>query len=309
MGPHELVLAINAARKYFVEDRTKVQIAADLGISRYKVARLLDSARAEGIVRIEISTPTLVNPGLSERLRRKLGLARCLVVDLPGTGDIDSARHAIGAAAAGLLAETVTAEDTLGIAWGRSVASMASALTTLARCDVVQLTGVAGDLTHTPVDILRRVAAISGGDAFPIFAPLIVPDPATASALRSHPGVARTIEQFSRVTTATIAVGNWSRDGSQLYASLPPTVIGKLKGAPIVGEVCGLLLDDAGRQVPTQLDNRTIAIGYDELRAIPDVIAVAAGAAKARAIYAVTRSGIATSLVTDTSAATTLLTA
>lgn len=148
---------------------------------------------------------------------------------------------------------------------------------------------------------------VTGPSARPGSAEQARPDASTAAALRTHPAVADAVAQFSRITKATVAVGNWSQDGSQLYASLPPTTVGKLRGAPIVGEVCGMLLDDAGRQVHTELDDRTIAVGYDQLRAIPDVIAVAAGTAKARAIQAVIRSGIATSLVTDTAAAAILV--
>jgi hypothetical protein len=42
------------ARRYYLQEQSKVDIAALLGISRFKVARLLDEARSTGLVRIEI---------------------------------------------------------------------------------------------------------------------------------------------------------------------------------------------------------------------------------------------------------------
>ena len=41
------------ARLFFEHQLTKVEIAARLGISRFRVARLLDRAVAEGVVHIE----------------------------------------------------------------------------------------------------------------------------------------------------------------------------------------------------------------------------------------------------------------
>jgi DNA-binding transcriptional regulator LsrR (DeoR family) len=308
MGPAELVQAINVSRQYYLENRSKIEIADALGISRYKVARILDAAVAAGVVKIEIGAPELYDAELSERLGKALRLQHCLVVDLREKNPSEEAvRSAIGTAAANLLGEIVSDEDTLGIAWGRSVSSMAMSLTTLAKCDVVQMTGVAGSLGSTSVDILQRVATVSGGQAFPIYAPLVVPSRETAESLKTLPAVADAMGQFSRITKATIAVGNWTTEGSQLYASLTPAEAKSLRADNVAAEVCAMLLDDAGRPMRSDFEGRTVAIDYEHLRAIPEVVAVAAGAAKARAILAVVRSGIATSLVTDAAAARAIL--
>ncbi|MFE7732504.1 hypothetical protein [Microbacterium sp. NPDC057442] len=42
------------ARAHYLEDRSRVDISDALGISRFKVARLLSRAKEEGIVTIEI---------------------------------------------------------------------------------------------------------------------------------------------------------------------------------------------------------------------------------------------------------------
>jgi len=59
--------------------RVQVSIAADLGISRFKVARLLEWARSEGIVRIEVAEPKSTwrcqGPG------QRPGIERALVLD------------------------------------------------------------------------------------------------------------------------------------------------------------------------------------------------------------------------------------
>ena len=41
-----------AARRYFLDRATKSEIATELGISRFRVARLLELARSRGPVRV-----------------------------------------------------------------------------------------------------------------------------------------------------------------------------------------------------------------------------------------------------------------
>src|SRR5258708_6218818 len=55
--PSEVVLAARVARQFYLEGVSKIDIADRLGISRFRVARLLDSARDSGLVRIEIGLP------------------------------------------------------------------------------------------------------------------------------------------------------------------------------------------------------------------------------------------------------------
>src|SRR5262245_20410791 len=55
-GPAELVLTATVARRFYLEGVSKSDIAAELGMSRFKVARMLDRARETGLVRIELDT-------------------------------------------------------------------------------------------------------------------------------------------------------------------------------------------------------------------------------------------------------------
>jgi DNA-binding transcriptional regulator LsrR (DeoR family) len=60
--PAQLILIASVARRYYLEGRSKVEIAEELGLSRFKVARLLDTARAR-VKSLECSsTPTDTPP-------------------------------------------------------------------------------------------------------------------------------------------------------------------------------------------------------------------------------------------------------
>ncbi len=53
-GPAQLILLASIARRYFLDGRSKVEIAEEFGLSRFKVARLVDLAQDSGLVHIEI---------------------------------------------------------------------------------------------------------------------------------------------------------------------------------------------------------------------------------------------------------------
>ena len=63
-GPAQVVLAASIARRYYLDGRSKIEIADEFGLSRFKVARLLDAARESGLVRIEIRHPGQIDVDL-----------------------------------------------------------------------------------------------------------------------------------------------------------------------------------------------------------------------------------------------------
>lgn len=64
-GPQELLQIAAVATQYYLDGRSKVDIAQDLGMSRFRVARLITAARDLGIVRIDITVPDAINADLS----------------------------------------------------------------------------------------------------------------------------------------------------------------------------------------------------------------------------------------------------
>jgi DNA-binding transcriptional regulator LsrR (DeoR family) len=80
----------------------------------------------------------------------------------------------------------------------------------------------------------------------------------------------------------------------------------RLREHGAVGNMNTRFFDAEGRPVG-DLEARTIAVSWEQLRAIPTVIAVAAGEHKAAAIAGATRTGGVDVLVTDEPAARRLL--
>jgi DNA-binding transcriptional regulator LsrR (DeoR family) len=301
LRPAELVRAATAARLYFLESRSKSEIADELGISRFKVARILDEARDSGVVRIEISVPAGIDAALSQEVRQAFGLRHVVAIDVAEMSEIHL-RRSLAQTATALVSEIVTEDDVLGVGYGRTLTIMAETMDTLARCPVVQLTGalLGVNMEENSVELVRQISARNGGQAFPMYAPQVLPDPQTAAALRQQPEVAEAYRRFPTVTS-------WNPPASQLYDALPEEDRDSLIELGVVAEVCATLLDAKGNPVAEGFTERCISIRGEELRAIDEVIAVAGGSRKTAAVRSVLLGGYAASLVTDSTLARALL--
>jgi DNA-binding transcriptional regulator LsrR (DeoR family) len=306
-----VVTTVLAARRYFIDGASKSEIAQELGISRFKVARLLDAARRDGIVRIEIGAPPEIDIRLSSELAARYGLRDALVVR-PIDGPDEFRRAQLGRACAELLTQTLEANDVLGISWGRTLHSMVGHLTKLPGCTVVQIVGSVPtlELDVNSMELVRRVGDCAGGPVYPLPVPLLVESPEMAAALRGDPHIHKTIAMFDRLTKAVVGIGAWTASGSTVRAALPEELAADLDAAGAVADICSTVLDSNGCQVRADgFPSRVIAISPDQLRAVPDVVAIAGGAAKATAILAALRSGLIHRLITDEEAARQLLAA
>lgn len=252
------------ARLYYVRDLTQQEIAERLGVSRFKVLRLLEQARGEGVVRFEIDEPVPVRDDLSEALEDRFGLSTAVVVE---SGVTDAAAH--------LLPRLLGADDVLGVAWGSTLASLVERLPPApAPIPVVQICGaIEGIVPGTgPTEVAARFATWTGGRFHPLEAPAIADERALRRAVRP------TTRAFDDVTVALLGVGV-RRDGA--------------------GHVLVHVFDDEGNIVAAE---RSIALNVAQLRRAK-VVAVAGGRAKTRAVTGALRTGLIDVIVTDAACA------
>lgn len=305
--PAELVLLTRVARGYYLEDKSKTDLAEELGISRFRVARLLEAARSDGIVRIQIESPGAVNTELSAELQRAFGLSHAVVVAV-ADDRAEHLRKTLGEVAAEVLQEIVGPDDVLGLAWARSLRGIGGAIRGIAPCPVVQLTGaLSGPDGSDVLDLVRRVAHAGGGTPHVFYAPLVTPDTASARAVRRQPDVARAAELVAQVTIAVVGIGSWQPGLSTIYDMVEPAARDRAAQLGTVGEISGALIDRNGAPVTTPLTRRIIGVSGHQLREIRTVLSLAYGEPKAAAVGAALRGGLVTGLITHEGLARALL--
>ncbi len=305
LGPSEAVLAAAVARRHLIEGESKVDLANSLGISRFKVARLLDAARDGGMIRIEIVSPVGIDTDRSAQLREALGLQHCVVV--PGSGA--QADPGVSAAAAALLTEVATDRDVLGLPWSRSVSRMVDVLESLPKIPVVQLSGamVSPEEDSSSVDVVRRAGRIAGGGRHVFYSPLLLDDAASAEVMRRQPPVRKALDRVADVTLAVIGLGAWAPNVSTIHGVLSPAERTAVTRAGAVGEAAGVFFDVDGVVVDTPLTARIVGLTGSQLHRIRHVIAIAHGKEKIDAIAAAVRGSLIDSLVTTAETADLLL--
>ncbi|WP_175477151.1 sugar-binding transcriptional regulator [Ruania alba] len=293
------------AHAYYVEDESKVAIAKTHGISRFQVARLLQRAREQGLVRIDIRSADGVNVGLSSELREALGLTAAWVVE----PDEEDPVELVGSTMARVLESTVQTGEVIGMNWSRALVTMTRHLTRLPRCTTVQLAGHAAIGTDLPdtSELVRRIARASGGDAFPIPAPLLVTDEAALRSLLGQPAIAAATAMFDSIDTAAISVGAWTAGESTVHASASERDRTQADAHGVVGEVNGRLFDQTGAPVENVIGNRVLGIHLDQLTRVPRLLAGAFGEVRAEATIAAVRAGYVNELVADRALAEAIL--
>lgn len=222
-----------------MDRESKVEIAEALGISRFKVARLLDLAHEAGLVRIEIAPHGVLDVDLSAAVKDAFGLRHCAIVLADSLAET---RRRLGRVAGDLLSELVGPDDVLGFPWARSIADLVAALDDLPPIPVVQLSGslVLPGESSSPVDLVRQAAALAGGESHLYFAPMLLDDAASASVLRRQASVADALAQVHRVTIAVVGVGTWGPGTSTVHDVLTPAEREELAALGVVAEVAGV---------------------------------------------------------------------
>src|SRR5579864_4282973 len=235
--PSELVLAARVAREFYLEGISKVEIADRLGISRFRVARLLDSARETGMVRIEIGLPGgSLDAGLSAELCSAFGLKHAFVFNFPDT-DEPALRRRLGEAAGQALMDLISPGDVLGLSWSRTLSGLTAALTQMPPCPIVQLTGaVPPPDGRDLLELVRGVARVGGGTAHVFYAPMLVDDAATATAIRRQGDIAEAFALIPSVTIAVVSIGAWQPGLSTIYDAITPAERAELAAAGVRAE-------------------------------------------------------------------------
>ncbi len=299
-------LLATVASLYYVLSQSQSDIAKRLDISTSKVSRLLREAREKGIVDIRIRMPIPRDIRLEQQLVDQFNLKDAYVLQTSG-GDSSTTRlEAIGQLAANYIERVM--EDfpvgaSVGVAWGRGVHGAVTALPDHAaqNVDAVPLIGGTGTLAVDSADVARIVAQKLGGRHYDLHAPMLVERPEVRQILLSEPAVQAAIQRAEAVHLAIVGVGTVMDEASSfLRASLLTRAdLSQLRAEGIVGEVCGHFFDLDGAYQNYEINQRIIGLDVERLRTVSQVMAVAYGLAKVRAIYGAIRGGFLNVLVTD----------
>ncbi|MDJ1007407.1 MAG: sugar-binding domain-containing protein [Paracoccaceae bacterium] len=296
---------VQAAWLYYVGNLSQQQVSDRLGVSRFKVNRMLADAREQGMVRVSVEHRTSTTLELADRLAEAFGLEEVQVAPVPlPTEEHDYERTAVGILAANYLARVAGGDRRLviGVGWGRTLSAMADNLSGLINRNLT-FVSLMGSVTHAsrtaPGVVCVRLAAQTGGRAMLLPAPFIADSEAACAAILDQRLVKETLTVARNASHALMSVGE-CRDGAILFESgiFSAEQIADLRHNNVVGDCCGVFFTEDGAVADTPLNRCTPCVKPSEMAEM-DVVVTAGGATKAAATLAVLRAGFVDRLLID----------
>ena len=300
------------ATLYYLRDMSQQDIANTLFLSRPSVSRLLQQARNDGIVQIEVKYYYEREYYLEEVFKSHFDVKDVRILrnnKSPGIKQI----HAIGHLAADVFSEIVKPNMVLGLSWGRYVTATVDALPENARgpLTIVQIMGASesdvGDSSKNVSGaqaLINKVSNIYGGDIRYLNAPMYVEDDFVCESLKRNPMISSTLAMADKLDIVLTGIGIYEGkkaigDNRQWYDSIPDEIIHDITAHNATGSLCGQFFGHNGDPVQSKWSNHCIGINLEQIRKVPEVIAVAAGEKKAEAIRDALKGKYITTLVTD----------
>lgn len=294
---------------YHVGQMSQEDVSKALGISRFKVLRMLAEARDRGIVRVSVQHEISDTLALADRLKQAWGLTEVMVAPMPpalprAPETSALAQRAVGIVAAGFLGRVGRGDQplTIGMGWGWTLAAMARAVSGL-RNPNLRFVSLMGSMTQTsdssPFDVCTNLAALTGGSAMFLPAPFMADDEPACRQILSQRLVRETLAVARQADYAIVSVGECG-PGALLYSSnvLTPEDRLELQTSGAVADTTGRFFRADGTLAETSLNHRAPAIAYVDLRG-RDVVLLAAGTEKRVAVQAVLRAGFVRRLIVD----------
>jgi DNA-binding transcriptional regulator LsrR (DeoR family) len=310
-APRDPELLAKAARMYFVEDRSQDDVADVLGTTRSNVSRMLKQARDLGIVEIRIMDPARRDHELEAALQDRFRLADARVLEVTPDTDVLAG---VGRLAVRWLDDTLRDGQVVALSWGHTLQAVVRAVDGLSRRDVevVQLVGglSALDSAVTGQELVRGLSERMGARHRYLHAPALFGSVEALTMMLHEQAIADALDAAKAADIAVVGIGTpgVGSSGALLDAlGLSPAQRADFDASGAVGDICARFYDPSGRELPSVVAERVLAVTLDDLRAIPTVAGVAAGREKALGILGALRGQIIDVLICDREAARSVL--
>lgn len=122
----KLKQSLRVAELYFQDNLSQIEISDKVGVSRPTVSRLLQYAKDNGLVKIEIVNPLVDSQVLAQQLTEKYG-AEFHVVPNNYAG-VTNPQDSVGKYTADFISTIVEPGDIIGIGWGSTIHSVTKQL-------------------------------------------------------------------------------------------------------------------------------------------------------------------------------------
>lgn len=290
------------AEALLVEGLTQQEAADRFKLSRPSISRLLNEAREEGLIKVEIKRVAHEHRELASTICERFSVDKVFVA---GIANNDASDH-FARYSAERVAEYLTPGTVLGITLGTTLGKLVHQLARMEpkQITVVQLCGSVG--TGSPMldshALVAHLAQGYGANGLHLHAPYAVETRDMRDMLNEHPANLLCLEQGRKADIALVGIGAIAPKHSSLYLGghLTAQVMKFFEDAGATGDMAGFFIDPEGRALDADAARFwKTGLNAQEFRHIPTRIGVAAGLTKVPAIIAALKGGWTTEFITD----------
>lgn len=310
MTPDQLT---QLAKLYYIDEMTQEDLAERYSISRIKVGRLLKRAVKEGLVEIKVRLrhPPEQTQAVEQALINRFGIRHAIIsVDHK---DLDRQRELLAGLVAAHLDETLADTSIVAVGMGRNISAVPNHVVSAQRRNCTFVCAIGGSYRGGEAmnadHICRHLAHRFGGNSVTLYAPAMVDsEPARAELLRNDT-VRQSLSQAQKADIALVGVGDILEDSNMVRMGwFTSEEISAVRSLGAVGDIMGYdFIDIHGRPANTPIAGRVIGLTLEDLRRIPNVIAMASEPTKVTGILGALRTGAINTLATTQSIAQTVL--
>ena len=308
MANSDLWILYRVAEQYYKKGRTQEEISLAENISRSQVSRMLDRAKTQGIVRIDVTLPSeLDDEALEEFLVQNLDLDRVVLAPSESGWKAGRVYDSIAQAAAYNLPRMLKGSSVIGVGWGETVYRFASVLRSRPALNgslIVPLMGVSASANpYLQINAIvdRMADHLHGEPYFTNLAiyreksvPLTVYEQKRLEALQSC---------WNRMDAAIFGLGTIDASCKAFDEEVSDASRERLMNSNAAGEILSQYFYADGNLLTYDESYETNAFPLDSMKNVEKRICLAGGANKAESILAAARAGYYTVLVTDSACA------
>ena len=294
--------AVQVSKLYYLDGATQAEIGKKLNLSRPTISRLLQFAREKNIVKISINDPLSNIEDLQHQLKEKYQL-KDVIISTPESNETAEILSSLGKATARYLDKKVEDNDVIGVSWGRTLASVARQLLPNDRknIQVVYLKGTVANSTHNNyvVEVTKCFNKCYHTQAQILPLPLIFENKQIKEMVIKDKFINEILDTGKRTSVALFTVETTEQDATLFELGYFNDQQIKTLQEKAAGDLVSRFIDERGKIVDDQLNDRTVAIALDDLKQARESVLIAGGMNKLKAIKAALAGKYANVLVTD----------
>ena len=299
-------LIAKTASLYYIKNLNQKQISNVLHVSQATVSRLLDKAIKNKIVKVSVKSISGSFTNLEEQMCSKFNLTDC-VISKSSSKNNQLLHSYLGEAAAFHFETIINNKDIIGISsWSETLLNAINAmhpLKNLIDIKVVQTLGGIGDTSATEhaVHLLSRFTELINAEKFYLPISGIVSKNFNFSALNDK-HIEIVLSLFNHISLALVGVGSIDVFSPLIKKSgniLPKEEMSRLINKGAVGDIGLQFFDISGKKISISEKYKVIGMTLEQLKKANNVIVVAGGIHKVKAIIGALNTSAINTLITD----------